>query len=124
MISSSWGVSVMCFGLMDESVIVLSNSYVKRKTRMTPLRSTRDQTLGPSHPHLLDACDQMGLLVLEEISGWQHIGNESWKLISIDNVARMIRRDWNHPSIIFFLILPGSLARKLEGIAWWRSQSP
>ncbi len=47
----------------------------------------------------------MGLLVLEEISGRQHIGNESWKLISIDNVASMIRRDWNHPSIIFFLVL-------------------
>jgi len=78
----------------------------------------------PQSRHFLDACDEMGLLVLEEISGWHHIGNESWKLISIDNVARMIRRDWNHPSIIFFLILPGSLARKLEGIAWWRSQSP
>ena len=44
----------------------------------------------------------MGLLVLEEIPGWQHIGDEAWKLISIDNVGRMIRRDWNHPSIILW----------------------
>ncbi len=44
----------------------------------------------------------MGLLVLEEIPGWQHIGDEPWKLISIDNVSRMIRRDWNHPSIILW----------------------
>ena len=56
----------------------------------------------PQSRHFLDACDEMGLLVLEEIPGWQHIGDESWKLISIDNVGRMIRRDWNHPSIILW----------------------
>ena len=56
----------------------------------------------PQSRHFLDACDQIGLLVLEEIPGWQHIGDEPWKLISIDNVQRMIRRDWNHPSIILW----------------------
>jgi beta-galactosidase len=56
----------------------------------------------PQSRHFLDACDEMGLLVLEEIPGWQHIGDEAWKLISIDNVRRMIRRDWNHPSIILW----------------------
>jgi beta-galactosidase len=52
--------------------------------------------------HFLDCCDEIGLLVLEEIPGWQHIGPEPWKEISIDNVGRMIRRDWNHPSIILW----------------------
>jgi beta-galactosidase len=56
----------------------------------------------PQSRHFLDACDQMGLLVLEEIPGWQHIGDEPWKLISIDNVSRMIRRDWNHPSVVLW----------------------
>jgi beta-galactosidase len=56
----------------------------------------------PQSRHFLDACDEMGLLVLEEIPGWQHIGNEPWKLISIDNVGRMVRRDWNHPSIVLW----------------------
>jgi len=56
----------------------------------------------PQSPHFLDACDEMGLLVLEEIPGWQHIGDESWKLLSIDNVNRMIRRDWNHPCVILW----------------------
>ncbi len=56
----------------------------------------------PQSRHFLDACDEMGLLVLEEIPGWQHIGDESWKLISFDNVSRMIRRDWNHPSIVLW----------------------
>ncbi len=56
----------------------------------------------PQSWHFLDACDEYGLLVLEEIPGWQHIGDEPWKLISVDNVNRMIRRDWNHPSIILW----------------------
>jgi beta-galactosidase len=56
----------------------------------------------PQSRHFLDACDEVGLLVLEEIPGWQHIGNEAWKQISVDNVRRMIRRDWNHPSIILW----------------------
>ena len=54
----------------------------------------------PQSRHFLDACDEIGLLVLEEIPGWQHIGDQAWKDISVDNVRRMIRRDWNHPSII------------------------
>jgi len=56
----------------------------------------------PQSRHFLAACDELGLLVLEEIPGWQHIGDTAWKDISVDNVRRMIRRDWNHPSIILW----------------------
>jgi beta-galactosidase len=56
----------------------------------------------PQSRHFLDCCDEIGLLVLEEIPGWQHIGDEPWKQVAIDNVGRMIRRDWNHPSIILW----------------------
>jgi len=56
----------------------------------------------PQSPHFLDACDEYGLLVLEEIPGWQHIGDQKWKDLAVDNVERMIRRDWNHPSIILW----------------------
>jgi beta-galactosidase len=81
----------------------------------------------PQSRHFLDACDEIGLLVLEEIPGWQHIGDEPWKLISIDNVGRMIRRDWNRPSIILwgvrineskddhdFYVRTNALAHKLD----------
>ena len=56
----------------------------------------------PQSRHFLDRCDEIGLLVLEEIPGWQHIGDEKWQQVAIDNVGRMIRRDWNHPSIILW----------------------
>ncbi|GGH06432.1 glycoside hydrolase family 2 protein [Silvibacterium dinghuense] len=56
----------------------------------------------PQSRHFLDACDELGLLVLEEIPGWQHIGDAAWQDIAVDNVGRMIRRDWNHPSIILW----------------------
>ena len=56
----------------------------------------------PQSRHFLDRCDEVGLLVLEEIPGWQHIGDEKWKEVAIDNVGRMIRRDWNHPSIVLW----------------------
>ena len=39
----------------------------------------------PKSRHFLDCCDEIGLLVLEEIPGWQHIGPEPWKQIAIDN---------------------------------------
>jgi beta-galactosidase len=56
----------------------------------------------PQSRHFLNRCDEIGLLVLEEIPGWQHIGDENWKQVAIDNVGRMIRRDWNHPSIVLW----------------------
>ncbi len=56
----------------------------------------------PQSPHFLDACDEAGLLVLEEIPGWQHIGDQAWQDIAVRNVGKMIRRDWNHPSVILW----------------------
>jgi beta-galactosidase len=56
----------------------------------------------PQSPAFLDACDELGLLVLEEIPGWQHIGDQAWQDLAVRNVGEMIRRDWNHPSIVLW----------------------
>jgi beta-galactosidase len=82
----------------------------------------------PQSRHFLDCCDEIGLLVLEEIPGWQHIGGDEWKAAAIDNVGRMIRRDWNHPSVILwgvrineskddhdFYVRTNALAHALDG---------
>ncbi len=52
--------------------------------------------------HFLNRCDEIGLLVLEEIPGWQYIGNEEFKQNCIVNVEKMITRDKNHPSIVLW----------------------
>jgi beta-galactosidase len=56
----------------------------------------------PQSPYFLDRCDEIGLLVFEEIPGWQHIGGDAWKDVTVDSVRRMIERDWNHPSIVLW----------------------
>lgn len=56
----------------------------------------------PQSRHFLDRCDEIGLLVFEEIPGWQHIGDEAWKALSLRDVEAMIERDRNHPSIIMW----------------------
>ncbi len=56
----------------------------------------------PQSRWFLDRCDEIGLLVFEEIPGWQHIGNVAWQKASVENVRQMIRRDWNHPSIVIW----------------------
>lgn len=54
----------------------------------------------PQSPWFLDECDRQGLLVLEEIPGWQHISqNSDWREQVLADVRGMIERDWNHPSI-------------------------
>jgi beta-galactosidase len=56
----------------------------------------------PQSKHFLNRCDEIGLLVFEEIPGWQHIGDEAWRELSLRDVRVMIERDWNHPSIILW----------------------
>ncbi|OGD13719.1 beta-galactosidase [Candidatus Atribacteria bacterium RBG_19FT_COMBO_35_14] len=56
----------------------------------------------PASPSFLDRCDEIGLLVLEEIPGWQYIGDEEWKILAKKNVEEMIIRDRNHASIFLW----------------------
>lgn len=56
----------------------------------------------PQSRHFLDRCDELGLLVFEEIPGWQHIGDADWKNLALRDVTVMIERDHNHPSIIIW----------------------
>ena len=56
----------------------------------------------PADPAFLDRCDEIGLLVFEEIPGWQHIGDEDWQEIAYQNLEEMIIRDRNHPSIFIW----------------------
>ncbi len=56
----------------------------------------------PPSKHFLNRCDEIGLLVFNEIPGWQHIGDKAWQDVAIENVKEMIYRDYNHPSIFIW----------------------
>ncbi|MHC5268584.1 glycoside hydrolase family 2 protein [Enterococcus sp. LJL98] len=56
----------------------------------------------PQSPAFIAACDELGLLVFEEIPGWQHIGEGEWHEVLLQNVAEMVLRDRNHPSIVLW----------------------
>ncbi|MBZ0280120.1 MAG: hypothetical protein K8L97_05230 [Anaerolineae bacterium] len=56
----------------------------------------------PQSTHFLDRCDEIGLLVFEEIPGWQYIGDNDWQGITLRDVQVMIERDRNHPSIMLW----------------------
>lgn len=71
---------------------------LKHELRLNAVRTSHY----PQSRHFLDRCDEIGLLVFEEIPGWQHIGGAEWKEVSYTDVRLMIERDWNHPSIIMW----------------------
>lgn len=56
----------------------------------------------PQSRHFLDACDEIGLLVFTELPGWQHIGDEEWKQVALQNLEEMIVEQRNHPSIFIW----------------------
>lgn len=56
----------------------------------------------PQSESFLSRCDEIGLLVIDEIPGWQYIGGEKWKSNCIDFASRMIIKERNHPSLIAY----------------------
>lgn len=56
----------------------------------------------PQSKHFIEACDRMGLLVFEEIPGWQYIGDDAWKDVSLTHVIEMIQRDKHNPSVVLW----------------------
>jgi hypothetical protein len=53
----------------------------------------------PPDPDFLDACDELGLYVLNELGGWHSKYDEG---IGQKLVGEVVRRDVNHPSILFW----------------------
>lgn len=54
----------------------------------------------PHDPDFLDACDELGLLLLEEGPTWMGTNGKAWTENLYKSLRSMIRRDRNHPSIM------------------------
>ena len=83
----------MPFRAQEEDAIMLKETLCLNAVRTSHYPQSID---------FLNKCDEIGLLVFEEIPGWQNVGDEKWQEIAINNVKDMINRDKNHPSIILW----------------------
>lgn len=53
----------------------------------------------PPDAHFLEACDELGLYVLDELGGWQRsYDTETGRRLA----GELVRRDVNHPSVLFW----------------------
>jgi beta-galactosidase len=56
----------------------------------------------PQAPAFYAACDALGIIVMDAIAGWQHFGPPPFEQRCKDDLREMIRRDRNHPSVVFW----------------------
>jgi beta-galactosidase len=79
----------------------------------------------PHAPAFMDACDELGLVVMDCIPGWQFFNREDPEFTEIqyENCRRMLRRDRNHPCVILWEVslnetsMPDEFIRITHGIA-------
>ncbi len=55
-------------------------------------------------PAFMDACDELGILVMNCIPGWQYFNrtDERFTELQYENIRRMIRRDRNHACVLLW----------------------
>lgn len=57
----------------------------------------------PQDPEIYKACDELGILVWDELPWCRGgVGNETWKINTKNMLKEMIHQNYNHPSIIFW----------------------
>ncbi|MEM8925798.1 MAG: glycoside hydrolase family 2 TIM barrel-domain containing protein [Actinomycetota bacterium] len=86
----------------------------------------------PNDPTLLDLCDELGLYVIDEANVeshgrmWSLSADDRWHRAIVDRVARMVRRDRNHPCVIGWSLgnESGIGAGHSAAAAWVRHTDP
>jgi beta-galactosidase len=76
-------------------------------------------------PAFMDACDELGLVVMDCIPGWQFFNRDDPEFTEIqyENCRRLLRRDRNHPCVILWEVslnetgMPDEFIRTTHAIA-------
>ena len=76
----------------------------------------------PQSPDFLDACDELGIVVMNAIPGWQYIGGEIFQEACFQAARDLIRRDRNHPCVVLWELslnetdMPEAFMARLQAI--------
>ena len=74
----------------------------------------------PQDISVLEACDELGVLAIEPIPGWQFFNeNEQFCEFTYHNIQDMIRRDRNHASVIMWEVI----LNESWPPVWWKEKA-
>jgi len=77
----------------------------------------------PQSPAFMAACDELGLLTIDAIPGWQFVGNEAFIQHAYKDARELIRRDRNHACVAMWELslnesdMPDEFMKKMNEIA-------
>lgn len=78
----------------------------------------------PQSPAFLDACDELGLVVMDSIPGWQYFGSDpGFAELQYRNCRELIRRDRNHACVVLWEVslnetqMPAEFVARTHAIA-------
>lgn len=82
----------------------------------------------PQADAFMDACDELGLLTIAAIPGWQFIGNDTFMTHAYRDAQELMRRDRNHASVAIWELslnetaMPDTFMERMVAIA--KEESP
>lgn len=56
----------------------------------------------PQSPAFLDACDELGIVVMNAIPGWQYMGGKAFRDACVQTSRELVRRDRNHACVVLW----------------------
>ena len=88
--------------VMDEQTM-LQDILLMKQANINAVRTSHY----PNHPRWYELCDSLGLYVMDEADMENHGNqglseNKDWEPAFVDRLERLIQRDRNHPSVIFW----------------------